>query len=75
VIDQQQFVYEPMPTMQAVREAIRGCEGRHVQQVSYSTFMDTLTQVCFTCQRIRSTIGWTGNRSWNLETRKGGTNG
>lgn len=73
--DQHQFVYEPMASMSDVRAAIRGCEGRHVQQVSYSTFMDTLTQVCFTCQRIRSTIGWSGNRSWNLETKQGGING
>lgn len=68
-MDQTQFVYEPMPSMAAVRAAIRGCEGKH------SSFMDTLTQVCFTCQRIRSTIGWEGNRSWNLETQRGGTNG
>ena len=65
------FVYEPMSCLAAVRAAIRACEGRHVQQVAYSSFMDTLTQVCFTCQRIRSTIGWSGHRSWNLE-RNGG---
>lgn len=62
-----EFLYEPMPNLVAVRAAIRNCEGRHVQQVCYSTFMDTLTQVCFTCKRVRSTIGWSGGRSWNLE--------
>jgi len=62
------FIYEPMTSMSAVREAIRNCEGRHVQQVAYSSFMGTLTQVCFTCQRIRSTIAWQGNKSWSLET-------
>ena len=69
------FEYEPMRTMFEVRERIRECEGKHVQQVAYSTFMDTLTQVCFTCRKIRTTIGWSGNRSWNLETKQGGVNG
>ena len=64
------FVFEPMPTMQAVRDAIGACEGKHVQQVAYSSFMGALTQVCFTCQRVRSTIRWAGNRSWNVEQQR-----
>jgi len=43
---------------------IRSCEGQHVQQAILSTFMDTLTQVCFTCRKVRSSIAWEGNRSW-----------
>lgn len=72
-----EFKCEQKKSMQEVRESIRSCEGKHVQQVAYSTFMDTLTQVCFTCQRIRTTIGWSGNRSWNLEKGSvgGGANG
>ncbi len=61
------FTYEPLDSVQKVRDAIRECEGRHVQQVAYSSFMDALTQVCFTCQRVRSVIDWSGNRSWNLD--------
>lgn len=60
------FEYELLPSMSAVRERIAECEGQHVQQAIFSTFMDTLTQVCFTCGKIRSTIIWDGNRSWNV---------
>ena len=58
------FHFELQPSYDVVRAHIRNCEGRHVQQAIFSTFMDTLTQICFTCQRIRSTIDWDGNRSW-----------
>lgn len=57
------FEYELLSEPE-VRESIRRCEGQHVQQCIFSTFMDTLTQVCFTCQRVRSSILWEGNRSW-----------
>jgi hypothetical protein len=50
-----------------VRSHIRACEGQHVQQVIFSTFMDTLTQVCFTEKKIRSSIMWEGNRSWKVK--------
>ena len=63
----EQFLFEPLPNLSAVRQAIRGCEGRHVQQVAYSSFMSALTQICFTCQRIRSTVRWEGNRSKSVE--------
>lgn len=58
------FEYELLKTQEEVRERIRGCEGRHVQQAIFSTFMDTLTQICFTCQKVRSTIAWKEGRSW-----------
>ena len=32
------------------------CEGKHTQQAIYSTFHSALTQVCFGCRKIRSTI-------------------
>ena len=60
------FQYELMESTEAVREQIRKCEGQHVQQAIFSTFMDTLTQVCFTEQKVRSTIAWEGNRSWRV---------
>jgi hypothetical protein len=39
------FQTEYLSTMEEVREHIRNCEGRHTQQVCYSTFHDCLTQV------------------------------
>jgi hypothetical protein len=41
---------------EAVRAAIRQCEGQHVQQVSYSTYHDALTQVCFTEGVVRTSM-------------------
>jgi hypothetical protein len=61
------FQYELLPNLEAVRQQVRECEGKHVQQVIFSTFMDALTQVCFTCMKVRSTIMWDGNRSWNMD--------
>ena len=58
-----QFAYALIPEAE-VRKHIQSCEGQHVQQVIFSTFMDTLTQICFTEQVIRSSIQWEGNRSW-----------
>ena len=50
------FIYEYVSKMEDVRKHIQSCEGRHVQQVAYSTFHDGLTQICFTCRKIRTTI-------------------
>ena len=61
------FIYEVLDTMQDVRAKIQECEGSHVQQVCYSTYMDTLTQICFTEQKIRSTVEWEGSKSWNKQ--------
>lgn len=50
------FELEPKETLEEVREHIQECEGRHTQQAIYSTFHDALTQVCYGCRRIRTTI-------------------
>lgn len=50
------FKYEPQETQEEVRRHIQKCEGKHTQQAIYSTFHDGLTQVCFGCRKIRSTI-------------------
>lgn len=42
--------------MKDVRTEIKKCEGMHSQTVSYSTFHDAITQVCFVCKKIRSNI-------------------
>ena len=51
-----QFTYEHIETQEEVREHIQNCEGRHTQQAIYSTFHDALTQICFGCKKIRTTI-------------------
>ena len=50
------FTYEHIETQGEVRSHIQNCEGRHTQQAIYSTFHDALTQVCFGCLKVRSTI-------------------
>lgn len=39
-----------------VKERIRECEGKHIQQVSYSTYHNALTQICFNCEVIRTSL-------------------
>lgn len=50
------FQYEHKETVEEVREHIQECEGKHTQQAIYSTFHNALTQICFGCKKIRSTI-------------------
>jgi len=50
------FVYEHIPVMQDLIDQIAECEGRHTQQAMYSTFHGALTQICFGCLKVRSTI-------------------
>lgn len=46
-----------LDSQEAVRANIQECEGKHMQQVAYSTFHDALTQICYGCQVIRTNIG------------------
>ena len=39
-----------------VEHHIGGCEGNHVQQVIYSTYHKALTQICFGCKKIRTSL-------------------
>jgi hypothetical protein len=48
--------YEYIPDQEQIRLHIQECEGRHTQQAVYSTFHDALTQVCYGCLKVRSTI-------------------
>lgn len=50
------FTYEHIPSQESVRKHIQACEGQHTQQAIYSTFHDALTQVCYGCKKIRTTI-------------------
>lgn len=50
------FNFEHYDTMEEVRTHIQECEGKHTQQAIYSTFHDALTQICYGCLKIRSSI-------------------
>ena len=50
------FEYEHVPSKEDLMDIIDGCEGVHTQQAIYSTFHSALTQVCFGCKKVRSTI-------------------
>ena len=50
------FEYEYVEKQEDVRKHIKNCEGKHTQQAIYSTFHDALTQICFGCLKVRSTI-------------------
>jgi hypothetical protein len=50
------FSYEHCKTQEEVRKHIQECESKHMQQVAYSTFHDALTQICYGCKKIRTTI-------------------
>ena len=39
-----------------VKTMIARCEGKHVQQVVYSTYHKAFTQICFGCDYIRTTL-------------------
>lgn len=56
------FEYEHYSKVESVREKIQSCENRHTQQAIYSTFHDGLTQICFGCRKIRSTIFITNSK-------------
>jgi len=40
-------------THDEVRKNIQECEGNHFQQVAFSSYHDTLTQICYGCRKIR----------------------
>ena len=50
------FEYEYVEKQEDVRKHIQQCEGQHTQQAIYSTFHDCLTQICYGCLKVRSTI-------------------
>lgn len=50
------FEYEFVPDKEDLMKQIDECEGKHVQQAIYSTFHSALTQVCFGCKLVRSSI-------------------
>ena len=47
---------ERFETQEEVRKHIKQCEGKHKQQVVYSTYHDALTQICFDGDRVRTNL-------------------
>lgn len=50
------FDFEYCGSLEEVRKNIKQCEGKHIQQIAYSSYHDSLTQICFSCLKIRSNI-------------------
>lgn len=48
------FEYEYVESIEKMLEIIRYCEGKHTQQVVYSTFHDCITQIDWTDLKVRS---------------------
>lgn len=48
------FEFEHCESQEEVRKHIQECEGKHTQQVAYSSFHDCLTQICWGCLKVRS---------------------
>ncbi|MCP3686643.1 MAG: hypothetical protein GY861_28730 [bacterium] len=47
---------ERFETQEEVKVAIKTCEGKHEQQVAYSSYHDALTQICFGCNKVRTNL-------------------
>ena len=43
-------------SQELVKKCIKNCEGKHIQQVAYSSYHDALTQICFGCKKIRTSL-------------------
>ena len=43
-------------TEKQIKRKIKECEGKHKQQVAYSSYHDALTQICFDCNKVRTNI-------------------
>jgi len=55
--DGTKYRIEHVYDQELVRNFIATCQDLdHVQQVAYSTYHDALTQICFKCKVIRTTI-------------------
>jgi len=51
-----EFEIEFCNSQEEVKENIKYCEGKHVQQIAYSSYHDALTQICFGCRKIRTSL-------------------
>lgn len=51
-----QFELINYDTMELIHSHVQECEGKHTQQVVYSTYHAALTQICFGCKLIRTNL-------------------
>lgn len=51
------FNLEEIQQFDTLRNITKICqENNHIQQVAYSTYENALTQICFTCRKVRTTL-------------------
>jgi len=43
-------------TLQEVLDQIDKCEGKHIQQIAFSSYHKALTQVCFDCDVVTTNL-------------------
>ncbi len=43
-------------SQEEVKRNIKVCEGKHIQQIAYSSYHDALTQTCFGCGKVRTSL-------------------
>lgn len=55
-VKKESFKLEQLSTIEEVRKKIKKDEGKCIQQVCYSTFHDSLTQINFTGKVIRTNL-------------------
>lgn len=61
--------FEHLATQEQVRLQIQQCEGKHKQQVVYSSYHDALTQICYGCKMIRSNIDFNEEVEYNRKEK------
>ena len=54
--DNDRFMVLRFHTKKQVEDNIEKCEGKHIQQVVFSTYHKALTQICFGCGVIRTSL-------------------
>ena len=69
------FDYEYVDNVLVLIQHIRNCENnskKHKQQVTYSTYHEAMTQVCFTCKKVRSMMNkkWLGDEKWQVQKKE-----
>lgn len=47
-----------------LKAMIEMCEGKHIQQVVYSSYHNALTQICFGCREIRTSLKEQELKKW-----------
>jgi len=52
-----------------LKKQIKLCEGKHIQQVVYSSYHNALTQVCFTCKKVRTSLKQKPTKSVDIDNK------